>query len=624
MVEILPGGYNGNILRVNLNNGTASSEKVNEKFYRKYLGGAGFIAYYLYNELKRGTEPLDPENILIFSTGPVTGITLSGADRFSIGTKSPLTGGIALAEAGGFWGTEFKKTGYDALIVEGRSDKPVYLWINDGEVSIKDASHLWGSDTKETQQRIRDELGDQRVRLVQIGPAGENLVLYANIMSGLHDAAGRGGVGAVMGAKNLKAVAVRGQKAPKIANPAGVKELRDWLAENAPNLPIVKIFQEYGVGYGVEGFMMSGNLPVRNFRDGLLDEVKNLDAATIKDTIRKGMRSCFACLVHCKKVVEFDKPYTHDSDYGGPEYETLASLGSNCGITNLKAVCKGNERCNAYSVDTISMGAVIAFAMECFENGILTLEDTGGIELRFGNHEAMLKIIEAVAKREGIGSLLADGVARAAQKIGKGAEKFALHVKKYEIPMHDPRLKPALGLGYMINPHGADHCCNMHDLMYVNEAQMTNLNPVGFSEPFNVFEINPRKVALFRLEQLKRVLTDCMLTCMFVPWNYKQLAKMVADVTGWNTDVMGLLRIAERVLTLTRAFNLREGFTASDDKLPQRFFQPKTDGVLSDKPCDPERMESSKRYYFALMGWDAEGKPLKEKLEELDLPVETT
>lgn len=613
-------GYNGRILRVNLANGVISGEEISDQFCRKYLGGAGFITYFLFNELKPGVDPLGPENKLVLATGPVTGIPLSGSDRFCAGAKSPLTGGIALSEAGGFWGTELKLSGYDAIIVEGKAEKPVYLLIRDGEASLKDASHLWGLKTKETRDRIRTELGDERVRTVEIGPAGENLVLYACLMSGLHDTAGRGGVGAVMGSKNLKAIAVRGSKRLPVANDAGIKELRDWLTRSIPT-SAVRFYKEFGTGTGMEGGLRSGNLPVRNFRDGSFEEVENLDAATLKNTVRTGMRGCFACVIRCKRVVKFDEPYPHDPDYGGPEYETLASLGSNCGINNLKAVCKGNELCNANSLDTISTGGCIAFAMECFENGVLGLKDTDGIELRFGNHEAMLKVIELIAARQGIGSLLADGVARAAQRIGKGAEPFALHVKRYEIPMHEPRLKPALGLGYMVNPHGADHCHNMADTAFRKPSHMVDVEPMGFPEPFPTEYIGPGKVALFRTEQLKHTLTDCLLLCMFLPYNYDQTARLVSAVTGWNTGITELLKTAERVVTLARLFNVREGFTAADDRLPARFFQPKTDGVLSgsDKGLDPEKMERAKSYYYGLMGWDAGGIPTPEKLEELGI-----
>ncbi len=617
MANQTPGGYNGKILRVNLSDNTISTEATDEVFCRKYLGGAGFVTYFLWKELRQGIDPLAPDNKLIFALGPVTGVPLPGSGRHCVGAKSPLTGGIAKSEVGEFWGAQLKRAGYDAIIVEGKAEKPVYLWIRDGEVSIRDARHLWGRNTKETQQAIRAELGDNLIRVAVIGPAGENLVRYACIMNGLYDAAGRGGLGAVMGSKNLKAISVRGHKAPLISEPERVKELRQWLLAN---MKLVKEFQEFGTGAVMEGYEISGNLPVRNFRDGLFHGVKMIDAQAVKDTIRVKMEACFGCPVRCKKVVKFEEPYPVDPAYGGPEYETLASLGSNCGIDNLKAIAKGNELCDAYSLDTISTGGVIAFAMECFENGLLSSQDTNGIELRFGNDEAMLKIIELIAKREGIGDLLAEGTARAAKAIGKEASKFAMQVKGLEIPMHEPRLKLGLGLGFMVNPHGADHCCNMHDTMFVTEGQLKEFKPLGIFEPVPIDDIGPRKVALFKAVQLKQIVFDSLVLCRFLPYTYEQVADVTAAVTGWDMGVMEQLGVAERILTIARLFNIREGFSAADDKLPRRFFQPKTDGFLADKPLDTTKLEKAKSYYYTLMGWDADtGIPTPEKLEELDI-----
>ena len=619
MAEQANGGYSGKILRVNLSNKSTSVETTDNSFLRKYLGGAGFVTYFLWKELGQGTDPLGPDNKLIFALGPLTGIPLPGSGRNCIGARSPLTESIAKSEVGGFWGAELKRAGYDAVIVEGKAEKPVYLWIHDGEVSIKDAGHLWGKNIKETQQTIRTELGDNLIRVAAIGPAGENLVRYACIMNGLFDTAGRGGLGAVMGAKNLKAVAVRGHQAPPISNSRPVTELRKWMAAN---LHLVKDFCEYGTGAAMEAFEAAGNLPVRNFRDGVFPGITKISAPTIKDTIRIGMDACFACTVRCKKVVQVKKPYFVDPAYGGPEYETLAALGSNCGIDNLEALAKGSELCNAYSLDTISAGEVIAFAMECFENGLLSVKDTDGIELRFGNEEAMLKLIELIARREGIGDLLAEGAARAARKIGKAAEEFAIQVKGLEAGMHEPRVKPGLGLGFMVNPHGADHCCNLHDPMYIGENwRVKEMEHLGMPVPFSLEDIGPRKVALFKLVQQKLILLDSLVVCQFLPYSYEQLNDVVAAVTGWDTSVTELMRIAERTLTMTRLFNLRDGFTAADDKLPSRFFQPKTDGVLADKPLDPAKLEQAKRYYYTLMGWDeGTGIPKPEKVAELDIP----
>jgi aldehyde:ferredoxin oxidoreductase len=447
-------------------------------------------------------------------------------------------------------------------------------------------------------------------------------VRFACIMHGLEDAAGRGGLGAVMGAKNLKAVAVRGTQAPLVKDPAAVKALRQWLVANMQK---VSRFHEFGTGANMDFFEQVGNLPTRNFRDGAFAGVKKISAQTIKETIRVGMEGCFACPVRCKKVVEIKEPRPVDRAYGGPEYETLGALGSNCGIDDLAAVAAASALCNAYALDTISTGGAVAFAMECFENGILSLEDTNGIELRFGNAEAMLRVVEAIARRSGIGDILAEGTARAAARIGRGAEAFAIQVKKLELPMHEPRLNKALALGFMVNPHGADHCCNMIDIGFRKADDPSQVaiaegdGPVLPPAPFD--DIGPRKVALLRMVQLKKIIFDSLALCQFLPYSCTQAAEVTAAVTGWDITVAEQLLAAERTLTLCRLFNVRQGFSAEDDRLPARFFEPTRFGALAETALEPERMQQAKQHYYALMGWDADGVPTPEKLAELGISV---
>jgi aldehyde:ferredoxin oxidoreductase len=620
MKEQVPSGYNGKILRVNLSSGKVDTETIDEEFCRTLIGGAGFIAHVLLHEIEPGTDSLSAKNKLVFATGPVTGIALPGSGRHCVGAKSPLTGGIAKSEAGEFWGAELKRAGFDAVIIEGRAPKPVYLWINKGEVRIKDASRLWGKNTKDTQEAIRAELGDTRTRVALIGPGGENLVRYACIMHGLADAAGRGGMGAVMGSKKLKAIAVRGDKRPPISNPNGAKAFNQWLKDN---WKLVSNFSEFGTGAPISLFEQIGNLPIRNFRDGAFPEVDKISAQALKEAMGAGMHGCFGCPVRCKKVIQGKGVYQVDGAYGGPEYETLAALGSNCGIDDLQAIAKGNALCNAYSLDTISTGSTISFAMECFENGLLTGQDTGGIKLNFGNAEAMIQVIELIGRRKGIGNLLAEGSARAAREIGGGAKGFSMHVKGLEIPMHEPRLSKSLALGYMVNPHGADHCSNLIDFFFAGFGKEPNVTisdalPLGMA-PAPLHDIGPRKVALFRVFQLKRIVLDSLLLCMFIPYSHQQLAEITTAATGWNTTAMEQLRVAERTLTMCRLFNVRHGLTARDDRLPSRFFQPPGYGALVDTALDPEKMDRARRYYYSLMGWNAVGVPTAEKLEELGI-----
>jgi aldehyde:ferredoxin oxidoreductase len=610
-------GYHNKLLRVNLSSNSATTEEIGESICRRYLGGAGFVAYYLWKELKPGIDPLGPENKLIFALGPITGMVLPGASRNCIGAKSPLTGGIAKAESGGFWMVELKRAGYDAIIFEGKAGKPVYLWVHDGEAEIRDAGHIWGKETKETQDIIRAELGDENIQVAMIGPGGENQVRFACIMEGCHDAAARGGLGAVMGSKNLKAVAARGHALPQVVNAEKIKEIRQVLVESVKGHPA----GAFGTG-GPDMLMIeqSGDLPIRNFNNGLFPEVKDIHAGVMKDTgIMTGMEGCFACPIRCKKIIKFEEPYRHDPAYGGPEYESIASLGSNCGVNDVKAICKGNERCGAYSLDTISTGSTIAFAMECFEKGLLTKKDTGGLELKFGNAEAMLEAIELINKREGIGDLLAEGTARLARKIGPGCKDFTLHVKGLEPGMHDPRIASGLAMTYMLSPTGADHCSGPPEPVLTIEGPFSGFHPLGFLKALSPDDLSPRKVAAWRMGQFENMLYDSMVLCHFPGVSFDQMVELLKATTGWDTGIPELLRIAERTLTVMRLFNIREGITAADDVMPVRFYQPKTDGVVANFKIKKAAYEEARKYYYVLMGWDTDGIPLPEKVAELDI-----
>ena len=613
------GGYNGRVLRVDLTNSRSASEDISGAFCRKYIGGAGFIAYYLLHELKPDTDPLGPQNKLVFACGPLTGVSVGGAARHAVGAVSPLTKGIAKSEAGEWWGPQLKRAGFDALIVEGKAAEPVYLWIHNGEVEIRAADHLWGKQTRETQAQIRSEIGDDHVRVAMIGPGGENMVRLACIMHGLYDAAGRGGLGAVMGSKNLKAVAVRGNTPPPIRDSEGVRSLSTWLREN---MDLVKGFTDFGTGGAMERFEEAGNVPIRNFNGGSYPQVSNISPRTIKETIRVDMDGCFACPVRCKKVVEMDQPYRVDRAYGGPEYETIGAIGSCCGVDDLAAVAQGNALCNAYSLDTISAGVTIAFGMECYEAGLLSTKETGGIELTFGNAESMLQAIELIARREGLGDLLAEGSAAAARRIGRDAEAYAMHVKGLEIPMHEPRLSTGLALGYMVNPHGADHMDNMVDVLMSGYGEQPAMSladavPLGL-EPTSLEDVGPRKTLYFKIHQGKRIVCDSLALCHFLPYSLTQITELLSSVTGWKTSEMELIRISERILAMCRLLNIRTK-AGDDDDLPQRFYRPAASGPLSKTYLDRDAMLQAKLRYYELMGWDEHGVPRSEKLEELGI-----
>ena len=609
-------GFTGKILRVNLSKEKTSIEPLEEIFYRRYFGGRGLISYILLKELPPKIDPLGPENKLIFAGGPVTGAPVSGSGRNSVGAKSPLTGAYGEAEAGGYWGAELKRAGFDAIIVEGKASNPVYLQIQDNNVEIIDASNIWGLEIKKAQETIRKEIGNKTAKVAQIGPGGEKLVRYASVVNDLNHVAGRCGIGAVMGSKNLKAVAVKGNAKVLVRKPKRLKKLAQWMAKNVDN--VAHTLHTYGTGAEMDAGEEIGNLPINNFRDGEFLEVDSISAETLKNTVSVGMGTCFACAVACKKEVKITKPWIVDPEYGGPEYESLASLGSNCGVSDLKAVCKANELCQKYAIDTISTGVTISFAMECFENGLLTKKDTGDIDLNFGNAKSMLKMIELIGEKQGLGKLLAEGTKRASEKIGNGAKQFAVHVKGQEVPMHDPRLKRGEALGYAISPTGADHVHNIHDT-FLYPKLPNSYNSLGILEAVPVEDFGPKKVRLYKIVGEWRTLNNFLVMCLFTPWSVIQKVEIIRCVTGWNTTAFELMKVVERGNTLARIFNLREGFTEKDDWLPPRFFLPKTSGALSQTSVNPKDLQKAKLLYYDMMGWTEQGIPKQSALDQLDI-----
>jgi len=572
-------GYNGRIVRANLSQRTISVENPGEEFYRTYYGGWGFIAYYLLRELEPGIDPLGPENKLIIALGPVTGMPLGGSGRNAIGAKSPLTGGFGEADVGGFFGAELKRAGFDAIIVEGRAESPVYLWVHDGEVEIRDATHLWGKTTGQAQAMIREELGDRHIRTCLIGMGGERMVRYACVLNDLNHAAGRCGLGAVMGSKNLKGIAARGHNLPPMAKPEVIRDLARWLRDNVEELH--GDLSRYGMGSRMVEMSESGGLPTRNFREGTFEGVEKIDARTLARTVGAGMETCYACPIHCKKTVRVEEPYKIDPMYGGPEYEALASLGSLCGVDDLVAVCKANELCNAYSLDVISTGVSIAFAMECFERGLITKEDTGGLELNFGNGQALVELVEMIARREGFGDFVAEGVRRMSERIGGGSEEFAAHIKGQEVPMHDPRARsPVLGLGYVLSPTGADH-------------------------------VHVTTHSLFK---------NCAGLCIVPGYSDAQLVDMIRAITGWDVAIYELERVGQRGMDMARAFNAREGFTSADDRMPPRFTTPFESGPLAGSRVNEDYLRAMRRNHYHIMGWDVDtGVPTRARLEEMGI-----
>jgi aldehyde:ferredoxin oxidoreductase len=614
--------FHNKILRVNLTEGTVSVDEPGAIYMRQYMGGWNVIADTLLREVPPGADPLGPDNVLVFAPGVLTGLAIAGASRNAVGAKSPITGGFGATEVGGDWGAQFKRAGFDALIVTGASEKPVYLWVKDGECEIRDASKVWGKTTKETQALIREELGEPRAEMTMIGPGGENMVQYACVMNGLKDAAGRTGMGAVMGSKKLKAVVSLGTQSVEGADQDTIREMARRAAQEVREGTRASGLHEAGTGgRALEGGIVSGNMPIRNFRDGEFPEISGLEY--IMDKIGIGMEGCWACPVRCKKVVQAQEPFEVDPAYGGAEYETIGALGSACGVSDIVAMSKANELCNAHSLDTIGAGVVVAFAMECFEEELISVEDTGGIELRFGSGEALVQMVEKIARREGIGDVLAGGLLPAAAKIGRGAERFTVHAKGQAQPMHEPRLKRGLAIGYAVSPTGADHVHALHDtgLVYPGEdgfIQSRTLREMGVLEAIDLENLGPEKVRATIYSTMAGIMQNCLPICIFPGWHLRDLAVMTEAATGWDVSEYELLKLGERAMTLARVFNMREGLTADDDELCERSYGPTQGGALAEGGIDRDELKKAMHTYYGMMGWDREtGVPTVEKLQEL-------
>ena len=625
----MPYGYTGNILHVDLSSRKHWIENPPETFYRTYWGGRALALYYMLNQMKPHTDPLSPDNLLIFAPGVLTGSPAPAMPRYTVCAKSPLTGAQGEAEAGGWWGPELKKAGFDAIVIKGASTAPVYLWIKGGKVEIKDATHLWGKDTGETQKIIRGELADDKIRIAQIGPAGENLVRFANIVNELKHFNGRNGLGAVMGSKKLKAIVVRGTKPIELYDKERVSQATKEITKRVMDNPLSRDLRELGTPGVIRPSYEAGFLPSYNWTTGYFKEGENLTAETYNKTILKGTKGCYACPIRCKRVVEINEPDLKvDPVYGGPEYETIVSLGSLCGISDLKYIAKANELCNRYTMDTISTGMVIAFAMQCYEEGLLTKEDTEGIELTFGNKEALLILVEKIARREGLGDLLSQGSYFAAQKIGKGAEKFIHQVKGQEIPMHDPRVKTGVGFQYALSDYGADHMKAPHDSFFKDQDSVgiREMKGLGILEPVSPIDIGEKKVTLFKLLDIYWTVFDILGICDFgyAPRSVgtmEELLEIIRATTGWRTTWFELMKLGERSINMARIFNYREGFSSKDDTLPEVFYQNFKGGPLDDQGAiNKEDFQKALRLRYQLMGWNPDtGIPTPAKLIELGL-----
>jgi len=600
-------GYGGMILRVNLTDGAIKKEPTPKELAEKFLGGRGFGIYFLYTEAPKGADPLGPENKLIVSSGPLAGTLVPGAGKLDFTCKSPLTGGYASASVGGMLTAELKYAGYDSIIIEGASERPVYLLIEDERVELRDASEFWGKGSITVETELKKRLGED-FQIATIGPGGENLIKYACITHDFGRQAGRGGVGAVMGAKRLKAVVVRGTKSIPIA------DVEDFRAKAREMYAACKAsggfeaWRKYGTS-GVNAWANEvGAFPVRNFQSGALDDYSGLSGGVMREKIVITDKACFGCPSPCGK-------YSHSRKYDirveGPEYETAALLGGNVAFLDIEDVAYANWLCDELGIDTISTGNCIAFAMECFEREIITAEDADGLELKWGDTEAVFALIEKIARREGIGAILAEGVKHAAQVWGKGSEDFAIQVKGMEMSGYESRNAPAMLLSYMTCDVGAHHNRSWA-ITYDIQVGRDNVSP----------DKAARVIELQHIRPLFDCLGACRLQWVELGLDLGYYAPILKAITGVDRSWEDLLRISERIWNLTRMYWVREveGFGRGWDMPPARVWkEPVASGPTKGKLIAREDMDRLLDMYYQQRGWDSNGIPTGEKLEELGL-----
>jgi aldehyde:ferredoxin oxidoreductase len=607
-------GYMGSILRVNLTKREFKTEPLQPKIARDYIGGTGLGNRIIYDEVPPSTDPLSPENKIVFATGPLTATNYPSGARYQICFKSPLTGMLCDASSGGYWGADLKRAGYDALIIEGASPEPVFLWIHNGKVEFRDASHLWGQDALKVQGTIQREIGDERIRIACIGPAGERQVLLSCIVNDEGRSPGRGGNGAILGAKKLKAIAVRGNGGFSIHDLEKYNALCKKIAKDNATSPVTASMREYGTAQVLDNFWSMGDIPVKNWQMGLWEEgCKNLGGKKMKETILVSHTACYRCTLGCSRWVKIDQgPYKMDGP--GPEYETLAALGTMCLIDNLNAVSFANDLCNRYGMDTISTGAAIAFGMEAYEKGLIKKEDTGGIELKWGDAQAMIAMVYQIGRKEKIGALLGQGVKRAAEKLGRDSWKYAVHVKGMESPMHDPRTFFSMGLTYAVGPRGA---CHLHGHAPLWEGVPDPVPEWGLKGTSPLFR-SEGKGNLVKLSQDFTAVVNSMVSCYFLTFILKpsDLAAVLTAATGTKYTAHGLLKVGERIMALHRAYNNLCGISRKDDVLAPRQLEPTKEGGNAGKVPDMEVMIKD---FYKASGWTSSGKPSRKTLESLGL-----
>ena len=623
-------GYAGAILRIELAKGKVKKQPLNEEMVKKFVGGRGINSKILYDETEPGMDAFSPDNPLIFGTGPLNGTLSPSSGRWTVTSKSPLTGILGDANAGGNFGPELKFAGYDHLVIKGKAKKPVYLFIDDDEVQIRKADHLWGKDTWETDRIIKDEIGDREIQIAYIGPAGENLVRIACVMSNLTRAAGKTGQGAVMGSKNLKAIAIRGTKDISVAHPKNfiraVKKAREAIMSDELNYNSLR---KLGTTVLVNLLNSTGTFGYKNIQDGYMEDADKISGETMLEKYVVRHKACFGCIIGCGRVC-----VVNEGEYKGVygekmEYATLQSFGGCCANSNLASIVYENKLCNKYGLDTIRTGVAIAWAMECYQRGIITTKDTGGIKLDWGDHHVIDDLIEKIARREGFGDLLADGSVIAAKRLGKGL-KYALHMKGNPQKGNDMRSRMGGALCFFTSTRGADHLRGMPLIEQYGLYPMETYQELyGISEMGDMSSRVGKAPLVIWNENLCAV-ADALEICKFpTAWleifkglKFKEFAELFTAATGIKATEKDMMKVGERIYNLERAYNIREGITRKDEEnLPFRWTEePLPSGPYKGAVINPLEFRKMYDEYYTLRGWEVStGLPTKEKLEELDL-----
>ena len=617
-------GYTGTQLRISLNNKSYQVEHIDTRVLKNYIGGIGYSAKLLYEGLDEGIDPLGPDNKIIFATGPLTSYRVPGGGSIEICFKSPLTNVWGEARCGGDFGPDLKKAGYDFMIIEGKASKPVYLFINDDKIEFKDAGHLLGKMVSEKTKIIRKELQDSKISVMCIGIAGENLVSIATVMFEAR-AAGRCGAGAVMGSKNLIAIAVKGTGQIEPKNPddfsVALKEVRDIIKGNE----VAKGLREFGTIGDIAGNDEAGDWPTKNWQSNSWGKGQEIFDYYNKNNFVKNKACYKGCPIACGRIVKVDKGKFKTPEHEGAEYESVSAFTAFVLNQNVDVAIHSSYLCNEFGIDTISTGAIIAFAMECYENGLISETDTEGLDLSWGNADVLPILVERISKREGIGDILADGVLKAAKKIGQGADKYAVHCKGLEGPAHDPRSGKALAVTYGTANRGMCHIHPLEGMAYDSGKMDWGMMPYGVPDPNKVDRWDDKgKGKNVKILQDGIIIPDILGVCKFSMYagvTLEHYAKILSAFTGWNLNGKNLLKIGERTINLQRLFNIREGFSKKDDLIPERAKQRPLFGVYRDEDrCIIKDYEGMLKEYYLARGWDLEtGKPKPEKLDELGI-----